>query len=79
MRNFSCVISMKFAYTDGRTISIVQKICCTDTKRVRDPATRQEFYFGWKKLCPNTAAANVIKIFFFMWAWLILFPAYLTM
>ena len=51
-------------------------------KRVRDPATCQELYFGWTKLCPeveNTAVANVIKIFVFTWARLISFPAYLGM
>ena len=51
-------------------------------KRVRDPATFRELYFGWTKFCPevaNTAVANVINIFVFMWARLILFPAYLAM
>ena len=52
------------------------------TKRVLDPATHRELYFGWTKLClevANTAVANVIKIFVFTWARLILFPAYLAM
>ena len=53
-----------------------------DIKRVRDPATCRELYFGWTKLCPevaNTTVSNVIKIFVFTWARLILFPAYLAM
>ena len=51
-------------------------------KRVRDPAACRELYFGWTKLCPevaNTAVANVIKIFVFTWARLILLPAYFAM
>ena len=54
----------------------------TDNKRVRDPATCREVYFGWTKLCPevaNTAVANVITIFVFTWVWLIFFPPYLAM
>ena len=50
--------------------------------RVCDPATCQELYFGRTKLClevVNMAVANVIKIFVFTSARLILFPAYLGM
>ena len=64
------------------TRSVFYWVTMATMKRVHDPATCRQLYFGCTKLCPevaNTAVANEIKIFVFTWARLILFPTYLVM